>query len=165
MSEQFGRRDLLKRAAVAGAGMALAGGAASAETQKAFQIAQAANTVPRKKLGNTGADIPIIVLGCSQKFDPTYDKVLHGVFKEGVNYLDAAQAYAGGQCHKSLAAFIEQVGRKNLWITSKVMLSGKTWRCCLSKSTATETSCWKCFGDCGCCRTDCWFTGLGLFHA
>ncbi len=127
MSETFGRRDLLKRAAAAGAGAALLGtGAASAETQKAFQIAQATNTVPRKKLGATGADIPIVVLGCSQKFDPTYDKVLHGVFKEGVNYLDAAQAYAGGQCHKSIAAFIEQVGRKNLWITSKVMLSGKT---------------------------------------
>lgn len=126
MSETFGRRDLLKRAAVAGAGVAMAGGAASAHTPKAMQIAQAANTVPRKQLGTTGADIPIVVLGCSQKFDPTYDKVLHGCFKEGVNYLDAAQAYAGGQCHKSIAAFIEQVGRKNLWITSKVMLSGKS---------------------------------------
>jgi aryl-alcohol dehydrogenase-like predicted oxidoreductase len=124
--EQFGRRDLLKRAAVLGAGLGLAGGAAHARESDALRIAQTANTVPRKQLGATGADIPIIVLGCSQRFDPTYDKVLHGAFREGVNYLDAAQAYSGGQCHKSLAAFIEQVGRKNLWITSKVMLSGKT---------------------------------------
>ncbi len=125
--DEFGRRDLLKRAAVLGAGLGLSGGAAHArESDRALQIAQATNTVPRKPLGSTGADIPIVVLGCSQKFDPTYDKVLHGAFKEGVNYLDAAQAYAGGQCHKSIAAFIEQVGRKNLWITSKVMLSGKT---------------------------------------
>lgn len=125
--EQFGRRDLFKRAAVLSAGLGLAGGAARArETDSVMRVAQQVNTVPRKQLGMTGETIPIIVLGCSQKFDPTYDKVLHGAFKEGVNYLDAAQAYAGGQCHKSIAAFIEQVGRKNLWITSKVMLSGKT---------------------------------------
>lgn len=125
--EQFGRRDLLKRAAVLGAGLGFAGGAAHArESDRAMQVAQTVNTVPRKKLGSTGQEIPIIVLGCSQRFDPTYDKVLHGAFKEGVNYLDAAQAYGGGQCHKSIAAFIEQVGRTNLWITSKVMLSGRS---------------------------------------
>lgn len=124
--EQFGRRDLFKRAAVVGAGLGFAGGAASARETDAVRVAQQVNTVPRKQLGTTGAEIPIIVLGCSQKFDASYDRVLHGAFKEGVNYLDAAQAYAGGQCHKSIAAFIEQVGRQNLWITSKVMLSGKT---------------------------------------
>jgi predicted aldo/keto reductase-like oxidoreductase len=125
--EQFGRRDLFKRAAVMGVGLGLTGGAASArETDDAIRVAQQVNTVPRKQLGSTGDEIPIIVLGCSQKFDSTYDRVLHGAFKQGVNYLDAAQAYAGGQCHKSIAAFIEQVGRKNLWITSKVMLSGRT---------------------------------------
>jgi hypothetical protein len=124
--EEFGRRDLFKRAVVIGAGLGLAGGAAHARESDSLRIAQAANTVPRKQLGTTGADVPVLLLGCSQKFDPVYDKVLHGCFREGINYLDAAQAYAGGQCHKTLAAFIDQVGRKNLWITSKVMLNGKT---------------------------------------
>ncbi len=136
--QMFGRRDLLK-AAAAGAGMALASGTASAHTEKAIQIAQAANTVPKKKLGATGQEVPILLLGCSQKFDATYDKVLHGCFRDGINYLDTAQAYANGQSHKTLAPFLEQVGRKNLWITSKVMLSGKT---CTPEmySTRLETS-------------------------
>ncbi len=123
MDNTFGRRDLLK-AAAAGAGMALAGGAASAQGQKALQMSQAANTVPKKKLGATGQEVPVLLLGCSQKFDATYDKVLHGCFREGINYLDTAQAYANGQSHKTIAPFLDQVGRKNVWVTSKVMLSG-----------------------------------------
>jgi hypothetical protein len=129
MSETFGRRDLLKRAAAVGAGVALSGGAASAAgtgAAEALKIAQAVNTVPRRKLGATGQEVPILLLGCSQKFDPVYDKVLHRCFDEGVNYIDTAQAYANGQSHKTLAPFLEQVGRKNVWVTSKVMLSGKT---------------------------------------
>ncbi len=122
--ETFGRRDLLKRAAAVGAGVALSGGTANAA--EALKIAQAANTIPRKKLGATGQDVPILLLGCSQKFDPVYDKVLHRSFDEGMNYIDTAQAYAGGQSHKTIAPFLEQVGRKNVWVTSKIMLNGKT---------------------------------------
>jgi len=120
----IGRRDLLK--AAAGAGVAMTAGVAGAETAKAVQIAQAVNTIPKKKLGATGQEVPILLLGCSQKFDAVYDKVLHRSFQEGVNYIDTAQVYANGQSHKTIAPFLEQVGRKNVWVTSKVMLSGKT---------------------------------------
>lgn len=126
MSEgTFGRRDLFKRAAAIGAGLGLTGTAAQAHTPDAFKVAQQASTVPRKSLGSTGKDIPIIVMGGSQTFDMSYDKVLHNALKLGVNYIDCAQAYAAGQSHKGVGNFIEQVGRDKLWITSKVMLGGR----------------------------------------
>lgn len=126
--QEFGRRELFKRtAAVAGAGVigtAIGAGKADAEVTKL--AAERGSLVPRKKLGATGAEIPVVLLGCSQRFDPQYDTTLHRAFKAGVNYLDTAQSYANGQSHKTLAPFIKQVGRENLWITSKVGGNGKT---------------------------------------
>ncbi|MBI2567536.1 MAG: aldo/keto reductase [Candidatus Schekmanbacteria bacterium] len=76
--------------------------------------------VPRRKLGGTGATVPILLMGGARTFDARYDKTLHRAFKEGVDYVDTALEYAGGQSHATLAPFIEQVGdRKKLWITSK----------------------------------------------
>ena len=75
--------------------------------------------VPRKKLGSTGEEIPVLLAGCAQKFDPRYDKLLHRAYASGVDYLDTALVYAGGQSHRTLAPFIQQVERRNLWITSK----------------------------------------------
>ncbi len=119
MKEEKGttRRGFLKVAAGAGAGLGLAGTSlVAAEDEKSGKPAA---SVPQRPLGNTGADIPILVLGCAQKFDPKYDKILHRALKEGVNYLDTALVYADGQSHLTIAPFIKQVGREKLWITSK----------------------------------------------
>jgi hypothetical protein len=119
--ESFNRRDLFKRAAAAGAGAALLN--ASVGTA---EKAMAAETVPTTTLGSTGKTIPKLLMGCSQKFDPVYDKVLHTALKEGVNYLDSGQVYANGQSHATLGTFMEQIGdRSRFWVTSKVMLYGK----------------------------------------
>ena len=116
----IGRRELFKRAAASGGALGLVyalGGQQLAE-------AAPAEKVPTRKLGTTGEDIPILFMGGSQKFDPVYDRMLHRAYQEGVFYIDTAQAYANGQSHVTLAPFIEQVGRENLWITSKVDLQG-----------------------------------------
>jgi len=121
------RREFLKTAAVTGAGLgvagSLAGGAARAQEGEAGagkEAASPADRVPRKEFGTTGDKIPILVLGCAQRFDEKYDKILHRSFKEGVDYLDTALVYADGWSHKTIAPFIEQIGdRKKLWITSK----------------------------------------------
>ena len=120
-SSSFGRRELLKRAAVAGAGAAAVGaGLRPVLAQEAGEPnVPLLDTVPRRKLGKTGETIPILFMGGSQKFDPTYDKMLHRAFRLGINYIDTAESYANGQSHVTLRPFIEQVGRENLWITSK----------------------------------------------
>ncbi len=90
-----------------------AGGAAPGGTEPAARV-------PRRTLGSTGQEIPILLMGCAQKFDPKYDKLLHRAFKDGVDYLDTALVYEDGQSHKTIAPFIAQVSdRRKLWITSK----------------------------------------------
>lgn len=114
------RRSFLARSAVSGLGLTVLGaeGRASASYQGNDL------TVPRKQLGSTGETVPVLLMGCLQKFDPRYDRKLHRAFGMGVDYLDTAQGYAQGQSHKTLAPFLKQVGRENIWVTSKVNLRG-----------------------------------------
>jgi len=125
MDKRIGRRELFKNAALSGAGLGLLGGVfgskdAEATVEKLVTAqATAAAKVPTRTLGDTGEQIPILLMGGSQKFDPVYDKMLHRAFKEGMFYYDTAEKYANGQSHATLRPFIEQVGRENIWITSK----------------------------------------------
>jgi hypothetical protein len=124
------RRGFLRTLAGTGAGLGLTAAGVGSCTSDAESTegaeAQAASLgplperVPRRKLGSTGQEVPILLMGCAQKFDPKYDKLLHRAFKEGVDYLDTALSYAGGQSHRTIAPFLKQIGdRKKIWITSK----------------------------------------------
>jgi predicted aldo/keto reductase-like oxidoreductase len=117
------RRDFFRKAALAGGGAAAAAAVTQAATGGSTAHAQQ-QTVPRKKLGSTGVDIPIILMGGSMTFDTKYDKRLHRAFQLGVDYVDTAQIYAAGQSQKTLAPFLKQVGRDKVWVTSKVKLVG-----------------------------------------
>ncbi len=113
------RRDFLKIAALSGASAGMFGGIAGATPTDDGQAAPAPK-VPRRTLGATGESIPILLLGCAQRFDIKYDKLLHRAYAEGIDYLDTALAYEKGWSHKTIAPFIKQIGdRKKLWITSK----------------------------------------------
>lgn len=132
-SKAVGRREFLKKSLLAGASIGAAGRIAGAQdpgsdsadkprtgdSEKAPGSVKLMEKVPRRELGATGKKIPIILFGCSQVFDPVYDKMLHRGFKYGVDYLDTALVYARGESHKTLAPFVKQVGRDNIWITSK----------------------------------------------
>jgi len=124
--KDLGRRDFMKGAVLGGAGLGIAGSAAAHRGPEMLAQAEAAPaaTVPRRQLGKTGETIPILLMGGSQTFDPKYDKMLHRAYRMGINYIDTAQVYAGGQSHKTITPFLQQVGRKNMWITSKVKLAG-----------------------------------------
>lgn len=81
--------------------------------------------VPTRKLGKTDIETPILIMGCCQNLDPTYDRRLHRAYELGVNHLDTAQSYAEGQSHKTIAPFIKQIGdRKKLIIGSKLHIFG-----------------------------------------
>jgi len=115
----------MKGAVATGAGLSALGGVTQVAQAQGAPTVKPGEKVPRTKLGTTGAEIPILLMGGSQTFDPQYDKTLHRAFQLGVNYIDTAEMYAGGQSQRTIAPFIKQVGdRKKLWITSKVALYG-----------------------------------------
>lgn len=122
MSEHgIDRRGFMKTAVASGAGLGL--GAASSRTAAAAE-GELLSTIPRRELGRTGETIPILFMGGSQPFNPKYDKMLHRAHKLGMNYIDCAEDYAEGQSHRGVKTFIEQIERKNVWITSKRMAYG-----------------------------------------
>ncbi len=67
-------------------------------------------TMPHHELGATGATIPILILGTSQRLDPVYDKIMHRCFKGGVTAVDTALSYGWGASHRAVANFVSQIG-------------------------------------------------------
>ncbi|HPO12868.1 MAG TPA: aldo/keto reductase [Candidatus Hydrogenedentes bacterium] len=125
------RREFIKGAMLTGAGLQLAeagaqGQPASSPPSGPMLTPPPDQKIPRRKLGKTGVDTPILIMGCCQTLDAAYDKRLHRAYAIGVDHLDTAQMYAEGQSHKTLAPFIKQVGdRKKLFIGSKVFQKGE----------------------------------------
>lgn len=113
------RRDFLKTAALTGAGLSLAGTAGAGVQSTEAGPAPEAAKVPRRELGRTGELIPILLIGGGQTFDPRFDKILHGAFRDGVDFLDTALRYSEGMSHRTIAPFVKQVGRENLFLLSK----------------------------------------------
>jgi hypothetical protein len=78
---------------------------------------------PRKKLGKTGIEVPILCLGCCQTLDSKYDKRLHRAYQAGIDWFDTAEMYDNYNSHKTLAPFIHQIGdRKKLILTTKAFI-------------------------------------------
>ena len=119
---EFPRRDLFKKAATVTSAAALGGGMTLAQnaTAQAPDVPLAAK-VPTRKLGATGEDVPLLLMGGMQKFDTSFDKMLHRAHKMGMFYIDGGRKYGSA---KEIGTFIEQAGRENVWITSKSGLWG-----------------------------------------
>lgn len=76
--------------------------------------------VPRKILGKTGKDIPILLMGGAYKLDPRFDPRLAEAFRFGINYFDAAYVYAGGTTETAVGSYHTRArNRDKIWITSK----------------------------------------------
>jgi predicted aldo/keto reductase-like oxidoreductase len=135
------RREFLKTLAISGAGMSLAGTANAGDAANTEGAASLEATlpakVPRRPLGATGIEVPILAMGGGQSFDPRYDRLLHRALRNGVNLLDTALRYAGGMSHKTIAPFVKQVGRENLILLSK----GHTERASVSTFTRDLDTC------------------------
>jgi predicted aldo/keto reductase-like oxidoreductase len=83
-------------------------------------LASDAPQVPRRTLGKTGQKVPILLLGGGGGFDPKFDPKIARALQHGVDYIDAARAYAGGTCETNAASTLERLKvLDKVWITSK----------------------------------------------
>src|SRR5262245_33640037 len=115
-SRDLSRRQLLARTGAAGGGLVLG----STLGVGPSQIEAAPSQVPRRVLGKTGEKIPIRLMGGSLPLDARFDPKLAECVRYGVNYVDAADCYQGGQCEPAVGAFHTRANlRSKLWITSK----------------------------------------------
>jgi predicted aldo/keto reductase-like oxidoreductase len=73
--------------------------------------------VPRRKLGKTGREIPILLMGTAMRLDPRFDPKLAEGLRFGVSYFDTADCYGS---EPAIGSFLERTGaRREVWITTK----------------------------------------------
>lgn len=82
--------------------------------------ADLAGAMPRRKLGKTGQQIPILLQGGSMSWNTKWDPKLPEAVKNGITYFDAASVYSGGTNELAIGSFVERTKlRDRIWITSK----------------------------------------------
>jgi uncharacterized protein len=120
------RRQLLRRTGAVSGGVLLSEVGLGALARDAWALAgegggaDLAAAMPRRVLGKTGERIPILLQGGSMSWNTKWDPKLPEAVKNGITYLDAATAYAGGTNELAIGSFVERSKlRDKLWITSK----------------------------------------------
>jgi hypothetical protein len=119
------RRNFLLKATAAGIGSLI--GVAKADTDANTPAPADANAsadaakvshVPRRKLGKTGLDIPVLSLGTNALDNQV---VLRGSLRYGVDFWDTGNGYVGGNSPRNIGKFISANPdfRKNIFLTSK----------------------------------------------
>ena len=112
---ELGRREFLKRTALAGLGAGLLGLAPG--------TAQAAPQVHRyNPLGKTGLKVSDISFGGSRLGSGEERVVLHAL-ERGINYFDTAESYTGGSSETTIGNALRGK-RDKVYLTSKVYVSG-----------------------------------------
>lgn len=118
---EISRRDILRGGAMLAAGTMLGMPLAADEVEASKKPStKPVPQVPRRILGKTNESIPILLFGASMRLNQVFDPRLAEAFRYGINYIDAADCYAGGTCETAVGAFHKRMNnRDKLWITSK----------------------------------------------
>jgi uncharacterized protein len=118
------RREFIKTVGLgsaAAAGLAVAGPAAAQAPADKPKLA----AMPRRKLGKTGVDVPILNLG--GMFDTINNQLLlKQALNWGVNYWDTAEAYGNGMSEEGYGRFFARnpEARKDIFLVTKLVPKG-----------------------------------------
>ena len=116
MEKKISRRELFTITGAAGLGALLPNTLLAATANANANLPQ----VPRRVLGKTGQQIPILLMGGAMDFDQVFDPKLAEAMRFGVNYFDTADCYAGGTSETAIGNFVSRSNkRKDVWITTK----------------------------------------------
>ncbi len=120
MSKDESRREFLERLAAStavGAGMTVLGSVGAAAPSRP-------QTLPKRTLGRTGAEVSILAFGCGSRFlmykeEDEALSVLNRAVDMGITYLDTAYAYGDGKSETRVGRFLV-TRRKEVWIATKI---------------------------------------------
>ncbi len=116
------RRDFLKAAGAAGLGTAFSLAGVKAETDKAKDKSKKTNAerMPKRILGKTGIEVPVLALGGGVNFVDN-QILLRKAYEWGVRYWDTAPTYEGGLSEQGIGIFLG----KNPQLRKKIILTTK----------------------------------------
>ena len=119
--KKINRRNFLRTAGLVGVGSVIAGakaGAANANEPNAPAAQPPIQKVPKRKLGKTGAEVPVLSLGFGRPGEQT---ILRQSLDWGVNYWDTSLIAANGTSEQSIGDFIAKNPdlRKDIFLVTK----------------------------------------------
>ncbi len=137
---KIGRRSFIKTTAfgVIGAGIAAGKGLASGEGEDKPEV----KIEGYRLLGRTGFKVSDLSVGYVQD-----EGLMAAMLDAGMNYIDTGESYPGA--HQRIAKVIKGRDRKSIFITSKMLMEGKTSKDALIERTQ------KCLEDLGTEYIDC----------
>ncbi len=112
------RRDFLRWTGSAALAAALARKADAAADDAPGEWRNKRSGMSYRRLGKTNYMISEIICG-GNTISPTNYKHVVEAYEMGLNYFDTAAAYGGGESEKGYAKAIKEVGRENIFLTSK----------------------------------------------
>jgi aryl-alcohol dehydrogenase-like predicted oxidoreductase len=117
-NNRFDRRRFLRGSTAALAGLSLRRAGLDLERLAA---APASDSKIRsyRALGRTGFKVSDIAFGSSGLTDPS---VLQAALDSGINYLDCAEVYLGGQVERTVGRVLKHRNRKAVFLTTKVVI-------------------------------------------
>jgi len=119
------RREFMKTIGLAGLAAAGAGVTGASAAPEPPAAAAQASTVPKRKLGKTGAEVSILNLG--GMFDTINNQLLlKQALKWGVTFWDTAESYGNGLSEEGLGRFFARnpEGRKEIFLVTKLQTKG-----------------------------------------
>ena len=117
--DKVSRREFLEKSTLA----------AAALPALAARAADAAQAMPRRTLGRTGASVPILALGCGSRFlsypADQATAVLEKALSLGINYFDTAIDYGSGESETRVGRVLA-TRRKDVFLATKVPTRART---------------------------------------
>ncbi|MDR2040206.1 MAG: aldo/keto reductase [Bacteroidales bacterium] len=110
MENQVNRRDFLKLSAAAGVGFVL-----GEQTTKGSNSCKK-ETLPRRTLGKTGIQLPVLSMGVSSNHLP----VVRAAYNSGVIHFDTANGYQNGKTEEMLGDFFAGKDRDSFVLATKI---------------------------------------------
>jgi hypothetical protein len=119
MSEDLSRRQFLERL-----GLGTAAGTSLLLLKDVAGAQPAANPLPSRTLGRTGAKVSILAFGCGSRFLMYEDEdkasaALNRAIDLGITYLDSAYAYGDGKSESRVGQVMPS-RRKEVWLATKI---------------------------------------------
>ena len=109
------RRDFLRLSAT-GVGAFMLPGAVASTLAKAPEGEAASNDIPKRVLGRTGIELPILSMGVMRADNPN---VVRAAYNSGIFHFDTANGYQNGRNEEMLGSFFEGKPRESFFIATK----------------------------------------------
>lgn len=116
-SKELNRRRFLQTSLISGAGVLLSPSLLAQSTEKIVASAPDEKPLIKRKLGNTGIEVPIVSFGVMRADSPA---LIKAAIKEGIVLFDTAHGYQNGKNEEMLGDILKEYPRESFLLATKV---------------------------------------------